>query len=339
MITQQLKVTILGKGITTKVTNTEAYNLYLQAKQLQTPRSYNNLTNSEKLIRQSIAIDSTYAPSWALLSDIIYRITFNYMKLPLEKGIPLGKQAAVKAIDLDRQYAFAYAALSDFNVAEWDFESSERNFKQALQFAPENAEIIRRAAGKFMDLGKKAEAIALLKKAIDLDPLNYLSYFNLSLFYLWNKQIDEAEESLKKFLLMFPDAGFAHNTMGQILLTKGDYKNALLEIEKDDDPFWNLNRKAMVVYAMGNKIDADALLKKHIDNYGSNSWPNIAHVYAFRGEKDEAFKWLELAYDHKDASLLEILNYPEMESLWGDPRWNKFINKLGLPKDHGFHLD
>jgi tetratricopeptide (TPR) repeat protein len=161
----------------------------------------------------------------------------------------------------------------------------------------------------------------------------------LSLFYLWNKQINEADENLQKYLLMFPDAGFAHNFRGQILLAKGDYANALIEVEKGDDPFWNLNRKSMVVYAMGNKTDADALLKQLIDKHGNYAWPNIAHVYAFRGEKDEAFKWLELAYDNKDASLLEILNYPEMENLWGDPRWNAFINKLGLPKDHGFHLD
>jgi len=109
-VTQQLKVTILGNGINAKVTNTEAYNLYLQAKQLHSQRSYNNSINAEKLIRQSIAIDSTYAPSWSLLSDIIYMITANYMKLPLEEGITTGKQAALKAIDLDPQYAFDYAS-------------------------------------------------------------------------------------------------------------------------------------------------------------------------------------------------------------------------------------
>jgi hypothetical protein len=68
-------------------------------------------------------------------------------------------------------------------------------------------------------------------------------------------------------------------------------------------------------------------------------WPNIASVYAFRGERDKAFEWLDLAYDNRDGSTLEILNYPEMEHLWGDPRWNAYIDKLGLPEDHGFHKD
>jgi hypothetical protein len=59
----------------------------------------------------------------------------------------------------------------------------------------------------------------------------------------------------------------------------------------------------------------------------------------FTGSKDEAFKWLDLAYEQKDGSTLEILNYPETENLWGDPRWNAFLDKLGLPEDHGFHRD
>jgi hypothetical protein len=141
------------------------------------------------------------------------------------------------------------------------------------------------------------------------------------------------------YLLLNPNSGFAHNFMAHILLGQGKNELALLEVEKDTDPMWSLYEKSMVVYALNNKKEANTLLEELISTYGNELWPNIAHVYAFRGEKDNAFKWLELAYENKDVSLLEILNYPEFESLWGDPRWNAFIDKLGLPDDHGFHLD
>ena len=153
------------------------------------------------------------------------------------------------------------------------------------------------------------------------------------------KDFNKAEASLSKYLLLSPNSGFGNNTMGQVLINMGQPEKGLEFIEKDDDPFWNLYRKCMAVYAMGKTEEANALLKQFVTDWGHDSWPNIADVYAFRGEKDEAFKWLDLAYENKDASLLEILNYPEMENLWGDPRWNKFINKLGLPKDHGYHRD
>jgi adenylate cyclase len=127
--------------------------------------------------------------------------------------------------------------------------------------------------------------------------------------------------------------------MSAIFLGMGENEKALIQLEKCKDPFWNLYRKCMVVYALGDIKEADFLLQSFLDDFGENSQPNIAHVYAFRGEIDNAFKWLEISYDNRDQSLFEILNYPEFENLWGDPRWNTFINKLGLPEDHGFHLD
>lgn len=144
---------------------------------------------------------------------------------------------------------------------------------------------------------------------------------------------------MQTFLLHYPAASAAHSQMSLIYLGLGKNAKALEALEKEPDPFWKLYRKCMVVYAIGDKKEAEALLKELVETYGGDSWPNIASVYAFRKEKDEAFKWLDLAYEQRDGSLLEILNYPEMENLWGDPRWNKFIDKLGLPKDHGFHRD
>ena len=95
----------------------------------------------------------------------------------------------------------------------------------------------------------------------------------------------------------------------------------------------------MIVYASGDTEKADRLLDKFVKDWGHDSWPNIAHVYAFRNEKDEAFDWLEQSYEVRDASLFSWLDDPAFKNLHGDPRWNAYIIKLGLPDDHGFHLD
>jgi len=338
-VTQQLRVTILGDVVAAKETNPAAYNLYLQAKQLHFQRSYDNNVNAEELIRKSIAIDSTYAPSWVLLSMVIQDSSNKYARLTLQEGNSIGKAAVVKAIQLDAKNALAYATLAAHNMNDWDYETSEKNTNKALELAPENAEIMSKASSRVMHLGKIEEAIEMLKKSITFDPLNYTGYFNLGLYYSWNEQYDEAESNMLKYLLVYPNSGAAHSFMGEILLGKGDYDQALVEAEKDTDPFWGLYRKSMIVYALGRVDEANKLLQQLVDEFGHDSWPNIAHVYAYRGETDAAFKWLELAFDNKDYSLLEILNYPEFKSLYGDPRWNAFINKLGLPKDHGFHMD
>jgi tetratricopeptide (TPR) repeat protein len=297
------------------------------------------MKKTEKLLRQSIAIDSTYAPAWVALSERVYESAFSFYRRTIPEGNKIGKMAINKAIALDDQNAWAYANLAYFNINDWDFVSAERNVNKALALEPNNSEIMLKAAGIVMSFGKKDEAIANLKKAITIDPLNYNYYFNLSLYQSWNGQNDEAEASINKYMLMYPNAGFSHNSKASILLANGKYEQALVEAEKHYDPFWGLYRKSMVVYALGREEEANKLLKQLVDEYSNKSWPNIAHVYAHRGEKDEAFKWLELALENKDGSLLEILNYPEFKSLYGDPRWNTFINKLGLPKDHGFHMD
>jgi TolB-like protein len=338
-VTKQLKLTLLGAAITTKTVNPEAYTLYLQAKQVNGLLSSESNANAEQLIRQSLATDSTYAPSWALLSNIIGKSSNNFFKRAFLEGLTLGKPAALKAIALDADYALGYAELAYWDRVTWDFKAANISLQKSLQLAPENAEVIKAAASNFLSLGKVEDAIVLEKKAILLDPVNNLLHFNLALLYAWNKQYVEAENEMQMYLLLNPNSGFAHNFMAHILLGQGKNELALLEVEKDTDPMWSLYEKSMVVYALNNKKEANTLLEELISTYGNELWPNIAHVYAFRGEKDNAFKWLELAYENKDVSLLEILNYPEFESLWGDPRWNAFIDKLGLPDDHGFHLD
>ncbi|RXJ52488.1 TPR end-of-group domain-containing protein [Gelidibacter gilvus] len=144
---------------------------------------------------------------------------------------------------------------------------------------------------------------------------------------------------MNSYVFLHPNDRSANHMMGEVQISLGHPEKALEYFEKVTEPFWQLYGKTKAVYAIGNKQEADKLLKKLIADWGDVAWPNIAVFFAFRGEKDEAFKWLELAFDNRDASLLEILNYPSMKNLWGDPRWNTFINKLGLPKDHGFHMD
>ncbi len=298
-VTKQLKVTLLGDAITSKTVNPEAYTLYLQAKQLLIARSIESTNSAEQLIKSSIAIDSTYAPSWSLYSQIVYRNFANYMTMSITEGIKHGKVKAERAIILDPNYAIAYGVLADYNRSEWNFTEASKNINKAIAIAPENSDILKFAASNALDFGRIGDALTLTKKAIELDPLNYTYYFNLALFYSWNKQYDQAETTLKKYLLMYPDEGFAHNFMAQILLGKGEYDKALIELEKDDNPFWNLYRKSLLVYAQGKLNEANDLLKKIIDEHGNSSWPNIAHIFAFRGEKDLAFKWLDLAYETK----------------------------------------
>jgi tetratricopeptide (TPR) repeat protein len=103
----------------------------------------------------------------------------------------------------------------------------------------------------------------------------------------------------------------------------------LLVKETDDAP--RLRGSAMAYFALGRKSDSDAALAQALNSY-AGSPSGFAAVYAFRGESDEAFKWLDRAYEEKDALLCRIKFATEFDSLHGDPRYRAFLKKMNLPE-------
>ena len=340
-VTQQLKISLIGDDLTSRTANPEAYTLYLHAKKLDEQISAESNENAKNLLLQSIAIDSLYAPSWELLGTVTYKNYFMYgtEDRSVADGIDLVVPKAEKSISLDPNYAAGYALLAVCNRAQWNFNESRSNIQKALQLAPENSKVLKAAASYYIQFGNLDKSIALLEKAISLDPLNSSFLYNLGLYYSWNNNYEKAESNMKKYLLLNPNSGMGHGSLAMIYLETDRIEDAILEAEKDNHPFWSIYRECFIKYANGQRDESYALLQKIIDQFGEFASPNIASLYAYMGNKDKAFEWLEIAYKNKDSVLLEILNYPEMKNLWKDPRWNEFIKKLGLPNDHEFHVD
>lgn len=337
-VIKQLKITLFGEPSAKMTVDTDAYNLFLQAKQLFYQGSYESGNKALELLEQSQKIDSIYAPGYWLKSRIIFRQTFSYMKTPNLQGLEQGKVAAAKAIEIDPQLYLGYISLASFNRVEWDLSSSHSNIKKAMDLAPENSEVIVEASRNALELGYIARAIHLQEKAIELDPLNHRIYYRLAMSYAWNEQYYKAEENLQKFILMNPNFPYAHALMAEILIKLNKPEEALEELEKETSSYWKLYREIMIKFALGNKSESDLLLKKIENEYGE-AYSNLAEIYAYRKDRDRAFKYLELSFENKDAALREALNYPAFKILYGDARWNALIKKFNLPKDHGFHLD
>jgi hypothetical protein len=87
----------------------------------------------------------------------------------------------------------------------------------------------------------------------------------------------------------------------------------------------------MVHFAAGRRAESDSELSKAI-RQNTGDWPEgIASIYAFRGEKDRAFEWLDRAYEARDHLYL-IKGNPLMKNLEGDPRYKTLLRKLNLPE-------
>jgi tetratricopeptide (TPR) repeat protein len=89
--------------------------------------------------------------------------------------------------------------------------------------------------------------------------------------------------------------------------------------------------EALAYFAMGHKQEADATLDRLVTRYSAEAAYQIAEVFAFRGENDRAFEWLEKAYRQHDAGLAAVKGDPLLKNLWKDPRYATFLKKLHLP--------
>ena len=134
-------------------------------------------------------------------------------------------------------------------------------------------------------------------------------------------------------LSLSPSRGGAHAQLGTALMQKGDAPAALAEIEQEKNEFWRMISLPMAYCALGRKADADAALDALIAKYEKDASFNIAHVYAFCGDADKAFEWLDKAVAYQDPGLSEIVTESLFDKIHSDPRWLPFLRKIGKAPD------
>ncbi len=336
-VSKELELSLFGNPIKSQIVDPEAYNLYLQANHLVNQNTSDAYIKAENKIKESIALDSSYASAWRLLAGIYNTGTYNFSIREPGEGIPLGLKAAKKAIELDPESGHSYAALGSLQELNWDFEESSKNMNKALEFIPNDGIIMGTAA--IMTFGDLEKTVDLLNKAIEVDPLVYGNYFNLGHAYYRLGRLEEAEEAFKTFELYYPNWQIFHYMMAKIRLAQGRTDEAIAEIEQEKHEFFSLYGRNFIQYELGHTMEADALFEEFLKKYSDTEPANVADLYAFRGDYNQSFEWLYKAFEVKDPVLVEALTYPAFKPMYSDARWNALINSMGLPKDHGYHME
>jgi tetratricopeptide (TPR) repeat protein len=180
-------------------------------------------------------------------------------------------------------------------------------------------------------LGRLEEAIALTRRAIELDPVATAGYYNLGLLTYKAGLLDESVAASRKCLELNPQRPGANRRVGLVYLEKGQPDSALAEMERETEPGWKLYGIALAYHALGRKKEADDALAAYIDEYQDGWAFQIAVIYAYRGEADKAFEWLERAYDQRDGGLAEMKGEPLLRNIEKDPRYAAFLQKMKLP--------
>jgi TolB-like protein/Tfp pilus assembly protein PilF len=326
-----LKRTLLGQKASARPPESEAYNLRLQALYLLKTPSEKNMREAKDLMERALKRDPDYAGAWNGLAQVHMR-EFEHAQTFADKQAALGaqEQALDRALALDPDLVEAHSMLSRLRRLKWDFDGAEQSSKRAMELAPGSAFVVAYAAGLASTLGRLDEAIALQQRALESDPLNVTDRYNLAYRYLAADRAAEAEQTLKGVLERDPDNYGAHGLLGDALLLQGKADAALAEYDKESDVSARLAGRAMAEHHLGKSAASEAALRELVEKYGDQA-KLIAEVHAYRGELDQAFTWLNRAYQRHDSELVYLKPAPFLRSLHGDPRWPALLEKVGLP--------
>ncbi|MEM0518238.1 MULTISPECIES: tetratricopeptide repeat protein [Aequorivita] len=329
-VAENLQLRILDNIIPkVKESNTEAYELFLEGRYVfRSNIDEASLIESEQLIKQSLAIDSTYVPALVLLGNI-YHVQNNYGTIDFEQAKKVTSQIAERAIKADSTYAetYAFMALSSLEY-ENDIGKAAKLTNKALSLEPNNETALHRASEIALLRGNAEEAINILKKVLAIDPLNANNYYALANTYYMAKKFPEAELNIKKSIKLDPDQDLAYSQLALTLMYQKRYKEALKVIEKEPLEGFQLHVQAMIYYFLGDTEKSDAALNKLTKEFEKAWGFQIASTYAVLNNETQMYFWLEKARTNNDLGLIELPYEPTFEPYRDQPRFKEFIKKL-----------
>jgi tetratricopeptide (TPR) repeat protein len=318
--------------------NGDSYLAYLEGRYFWNKRTEDGFNKAIKLFQKSIDIDPTYAPPYAGLADCYELLgSAPYSTLKPSEAFPKAEAAARKALELDSTLAEAHVSLGYSQlVYEWNFSEARKEFEKALQLRPGYATAHQFYGYYLTTIGQLDEAIAERKKAVELDPINPLMNSALAEAYYHARRFDITIEVSHKALELDPSYAVGLVNIGRAYEQMGMYPQAreafqtILKVAPDDPAILALMGHEYAV--SGDKVDAEKTLTKLTETSHRKYVPAVyfALVYIGLGRNDDAFRWLEKAYDERCEYLVYLGSEPLADPLRDDPRFARLLSRLGL---------
>lgn len=336
--TQALQVKLLGGNSqafdsSARSANPEAYQAYLQAEYFKNRgQSKEDFSQALSYAGKAIALDQRYASAWALRASMESAMAELALTDPPE-GFRKARGDAERAIELDPNLDSAYLALAHTQVVyDWDWDAAEVSVNRVAALEPGSVEALRIRAYLTRILGRLDQAVQMDKEAVELDPLQTDSYVAFGQVLLVTGQYEGARTALNKALELNPQAAFVHFSLGELFLFQGKPQQALGEAEQESVDWAKSMLRALAYHKLGREGDSNAALNDLVRTHQMDAALQVAQVYAFRGQNDKAFEWLERAYKQRDSGLPTIKTELFMDDLRHDPRYADLVAKMRLPK-------
>jgi len=329
MVVEQLKVKLLAKAPKSLETDPAAYSLFLRARYLRRQGSENSLGQSIDLLQQALEIDPNYLPA---LDDLISAVLnqSHAEGYSFEEGYERARELTLNGMEIDPGFGRLYIQLGWIKMfKDGDMQAAASLYQRGLELDPNNVTTMGDTATLLYQLGRLEESIALHSYTNTLDPVHPVGHANQGIILIDAGHYKEAAVSFRKTLELSPDYTDIRYYLAIALLGLGDADAALLEIQKEPSSTLRLTALAMIKHVQGNKTESgEALQELMAMNTGNNDFM-IAQVFAYQGEIDKAFEWIEVARANDNWRISELHTNIQFSNLHHDPRWLKLLDELG----------
>ena len=317
--------------------NVEAHEHYLQGRFYSNRYTEKSAGDALAEYQRAVELDPSFALAWAGLAET----HLWYCKYSTQGGLAVfdaqlarAREAAERALAIEPNLPEALRARADIQLNfDFDWKGGGETLRTALALAPADPAIVTDAGTLALAKGDAAQAIALYRKAVASDPVNPRARsffaFNLAL----TGQFAEAQAEYPRVVELSPTAPWSHAGLGISFLLQGKFEEAATEGQKDAAEWARLLVVAMARWSQKRIPEADAALARLIETSADGAAYQIAEIYAYRGEKDRAFEWLERARRQRDSGLTGLRLDPFLTNIHVDPRWAAFLRTMGLADD------
>jgi tetratricopeptide (TPR) repeat protein len=330
-VVEKLKLALLGDAPASaaRTSNPEAYNLLLQGRYSVAFDTPKELEKSIDCYQRAIALDAAYAPAWAGMSQAIFRQIANGY-IDVQSGAAQAMAAARKAAELDPTLPEAYTMIASIKMLEdFDWPGAREALDHALQLDPNNANALFSSAHLTMTVGNTDDTLTQFQDVLERDPLNLLYRRYVARVLYFAGRLTEAEAMIRQVLAMNPSFPAAHYELGRILLARGRIPAAVTEFEAEQSN-WREFGLPVGYHAQGRAAEANSALKDLLQNSAGAEF-QVAETFAFFGDADKAFMWLDKAVEKRDPGVQWLRGNPMMKALVADPRYAALLHRLKLP--------
>jgi eukaryotic-like serine/threonine-protein kinase len=330
-VSEALRVALLnGYQAASRAPDIRAYNLVLEGNYLKARGTLADTGKAAQLYRQAIDINPDYALAWARLASA-------YLREEVLKGPPSEDRnrrvldALDRAVRLDPKLVWAYYTRAGFEVnIAWDWAAARADIERLREVDP-LSELLPDALGDIALLfGDVNRAVLLYRDGLTRNPLDPNTLNSLSDALCAADYLEQCLQVRLKLLELNPEFDGINSSVGVARLYLGQFTAALEAMQREPRQDYRLRGLALVYRALGRGTESNAALNSLTAEFAAHDSYGIAEVHAYRGEIDEAFRWLDSADRKRDSAMLTVKTDPLLRTLHRDPRFQTLLTHMRL---------